>query len=69
MGKIGHKEKDTDKPIHYIVEDGIKAIYREDGSLWEAYDTEADSADTKDISSKLAEDKKDKLGSFMGRNK
>jgi len=69
MGKIGHKEQDTDKPIHYIVEDGIKAIFKEDGSLWEAYDTGDDPLDTKDISSKLSEDIKDKLSSFMARNK
>ena len=69
MGKIGHKEKDSDRPIHYIIEDGIKAIYKEDGSLWEAYDIAADPKDTKDISSRLTEDKKDKLGSFIARNK
>jgi len=69
MGKIGHKEKDTDRPIHYIIEDGIKVIFKEDGSLWEAYDIADDSKDTRDISSKLTEDKKDKLGSFIGRNK
>ncbi|MBE3100675.1 MAG: hypothetical protein IMZ47_00150, partial [Firmicutes bacterium] len=56
-------------PIHYIIEDGIKAIYKEDGSLWEAYDIAADPKDTKDISSRLTEDKKDKLGSFIARNK
>jgi len=69
MGKIGHKEQDTDRPIHYIVEDGIKAIYKKDGSLWEAYDISADSLDTKDISSKLSEDIKDRLTSFITRNK
>ena len=69
MGKIGHKEQDSDRPIRYMIEDGIKAIYREDGSLWEAYDTEADIKDTKDISSKLTKDTKDKLSSFMERNK
>ena len=69
MGKIGHKEKDTDKPIHYMVEDGIKAIFKEDESLWEAYDIADDPLDTKDISSKLSGDIKDKLGNFMARNK
>jgi len=69
MGKIGHKEKDTDRPIYYIVKDGIKVIYREDGSNWQAYDIEVDPADTKDISAKLTEDKKDKLNSFIGRKK
>jgi arylsulfatase A-like enzyme len=69
MGKIGHKEADTDRPIQYLVEDGLKVIFREDGSVWEAYDIEADPKDTKDISESLTEDKKDKLSSFINRNK
>ena len=69
MGKIGHKEQDSDKPIHYIVEDGIKAIFKEDGLLWEAYDIEVDPLDKIDISKGLTEDKKDKLKSFIKRNK
>jgi len=69
MGKIGHKEKDTDRPIYYIIEDGIKAIFKEDGSSWEAYDTSDDPLDLKNISTKLTEDKKNKLINFMARNK
>ena len=69
MGKIGHKEKDTDKPIHYMIEDGLKVIYKEGGSLWEAYDIESDLIDKIDISNSLAEDKKDKLSNFISRNK
>ena len=69
MGKIGHKEQDKDRPIQYIIEDGIKAILKEEGSLLEAYDINADPADTKDISSKLSEDKKKKLNSFIKRKK
>ena len=69
MGKIGHKEQDTDRPIQYMVEDGLKVIYRQDGSKWEAYDIEDDPVDNIDISSGLTEDKKDKLSSFISRNK
>jgi len=69
MGKIGHKEQDSDKPIHYIVEDGIKAIFKEDGSLWQAYDIESDPVDRIDISKSLSEDKKSKLTGFIARNK
>ena len=69
MGKIGHKEKDTDKPVQYMVEDGLKVIYKHDGSLWEAYDINADPLDIKDISSSLSEDTKDKLNNFINRNK
>jgi arylsulfatase A-like enzyme len=69
MGKLGHKEKDTDKPIYYILEDNLKVIFRQDGTLWEAYDIKDDPEDTIDISSKLTEDKKDRLNSFINRNK
>jgi arylsulfatase A-like enzyme len=69
MGKIGHKEKDTDRPIHYMVEDGFKAIFRQDGSIWEAYDIVSDPKDAKDISKKITQVKKDKLDSFIKRNK
>ena len=68
MGKLGHKEKDTDMPIHYMIENGIKAVYRQDGSKWEAYDMRVDPADKNDISSKLSKDLKDKLGNFVTRN-
>jgi arylsulfatase A-like enzyme len=69
MGKLGHKEKDTDEPIYYMVEDSLKVIFRKDGSLWEAYDIKDDPEDKTDISSKLTEDKKDRLNSFINRNK
>jgi arylsulfatase A-like enzyme len=69
MGKLGHKEKDTDRPIQYMIEDGLKVIYRQDGDKWEAYDIESDPQDKTDISSDLSQDKKDKLSSFINRNK
>jgi len=69
MGKLGHKEKDTDEPVYYMVEDGLKIIFRKDGSLWEAYDIAGDPKDTKDISKTLTRDKKEKLNSFINRNK
>jgi arylsulfatase A-like enzyme len=67
MGKLGHKEKETDKPIHYMVEDNLKVIFKEDGNLWEAYDIEADPEDKIDISKSLTEAKKDKLNKFINR--
>jgi arylsulfatase A-like enzyme len=69
MGKLGHKEKDTDEPVYYMVEDGLKIIFRKDGSLWEAYDINDDPEDKTDISSSLTEDKKEKLNLFINRNK
>jgi len=69
MGKLGHKEAETDKPVHYIIEYGLKVIFKQDGSVWEAYDLADDPKDTKDISSSLTEDNKQKLESFINRNK
>ena len=69
MGKIGHKEKEEDKPIYYMIEDGVKVIYRAEGDRWEAYDISSDPGETTDISKSLPEDKKDKLNSFISRNK
>lgn len=68
MGKIGHKEKDTDLPIYYMIEGNVKVIYKKDGSSWEAYDIKADPEDKKDISSEISEDIKDKLNIFINRN-
>lgn len=69
MGKIGHKEKETDLPVYYMMEDGIKVIYKEEGKAWEVYDTRSDPKDTVNISSSIPEDKKKKLNKFINRNK
>jgi arylsulfatase A-like enzyme len=69
MGKIGHKEKETDMPIQYMVEDSLKVIFKEEGPLWEAYDIQSDPLDKIDISKTLTEDKKQKLESFISRTK
>jgi len=64
----GHKEKDTDLPIHYMIEGKTKVIYKKDGSSWEAFDVDADLNDREDISSELSKDIKDKLNIFINRN-
>lgn len=69
MGKLGHKAKDTDMPVYYMLEDGIKVIFKKSGGSWEAYDTGKDPGDIKDLSASLMEDKKRKLESFISRNK
>jgi len=69
MGKLGHKEADTDRPVQYMVEDGLKVIFKEDSSIWEAYNLADDPKDTKNIADTLTEDKKDKLRGFINRNK
>jgi len=68
MGKIGSKEKDTDKPVYYLMEDGLKIIYKEDGNLWESYDQISDEYELQNLSS-IDRDKKDKLNSFINRNR
>ncbi len=69
MGKLGHKEKDTDRPVHYMIEDGKKLIYREDRDQFEAYDIKKDPGDKKDTIDKLSRDRKDRLNKFIKRNK
>jgi len=68
MGKLGHKEKDSDRPIYYMIDEGIKVIYREDGSTWEAYKRDDDPADRNNIPSGISGGKKDKLNKFINRN-
>lgn len=63
IGKIGHKEKEADKPIYFYQEDGLKIIYRENGNTWEMYDSKEDPKELNniiDISFK-AEEMKEKL--------
>jgi len=61
--KIGHKEKETDKPIYFYQEDELKIIYREDSSIWEMYDLKEDPKELNNIidTSVKAEEMKEKL--------
>jgi len=69
MGKIGHKEKETDRPTYYMIDGGIKVIYREEGDIWQAYDIGDDPEDKKNIIQDIPGGKKEKLISFINRNK
>ncbi|MCL5071288.1 MAG: sulfatase [Actinobacteria bacterium] len=69
MGKIGHKEKDSDKPIYYLLEDSLKLIYKEEGCVWESYDIKTDMAEKINIYSKVSSKFKDKLNSFINRKR
>ncbi|MHB8276063.1 MAG: sulfatase [Candidatus Humimicrobiaceae bacterium] len=68
IGKIGHKEKDTDLPIYYMLEDNLKLIFKKENNMWEAYDLKADKDEKINIGSHIDENKKDKLQSFTNRN-
>jgi len=63
ISKIGHKEKETDKPIYFYQEDELKIIYREDSSIWEMYDLKEDPKELNNIinTSAKAEEMKEKL--------
>ncbi len=68
MGKIGHKEKDTDRPTYYMIDSGIKVIYRKEGDIWQAYDTDKDPSDKENIISDISGGIKEKLENFINRN-
>jgi len=69
MGKLGHKEKETDRPVYYMIDENIKVIYKEDGSVWEAYDIKADPYNRDDISTSIQDERKDKLNKFINRER
>ncbi|MCL4416636.1 MAG: sulfatase [Actinobacteria bacterium] len=69
MGKIGHKEKDTDKPVYYMLDEGLKLIYKEEEQSYQAYDIAADKPEKLDISAHIDKKIKSKLNSFITRNK
>jgi len=69
IGKIGHKEKDTDKPVYFYRVDDLKIIYRESGSIWEMYNLKEDPKEVNNIidTSSEARDMKEKLRSRAER--
>jgi len=68
MGKIGNKEKDTDKPVYYYRENNMKIIFREDSNMWEMYDLEKDPEEKNNIiSDSYSKYLKDKLCPMINR--
>lgn len=63
IGKLTHKVKDTDRPVHFYQEDNLKIIHRMDVDRWELYDLQSDPAERNDIlaSSEAAEHMKSQL--------
>lgn len=65
IGKIGQKEKDTDKPVYFYRESDLKIIYRESSNIWEMYNLKKDPKEVNNIidTSSIADDMKEKLNS------
>lgn len=63
IGKIGQKEKETDKPVYFYRENDLKIIYRESDDNWEMYDLKEDPKESNNIinTSPMADDMKEKL--------
>ncbi|TKJ45757.1 hypothetical protein CEE35_02845 [Candidatus Aerophobetes bacterium Ae_b3b] len=63
ISKIGHKEKETDKPIYFYQEDEQKIIYRQDSNIWEMYGLKEDPKELNNIigTSVMAREMKEKL--------
>ncbi len=70
IGKLQHKMKPDDKPAHYLRENNLKLIHRQDNNSFELYDLEADPGETNNIvgSSKNTEKMKSRLVEFVHRN-
>lgn len=63
IDKVGHKEKDTDKPVYFYRENDLKIIYRESENIWEMYNLKEDPEEVNNIidTSSMADDMKEKL--------
>jgi hypothetical protein len=63
IGKVGHKEKDIDKPVYFYRENDLKIIYRETENIWEMYNLKEDRKEVNNIidTSSVADDMKEKL--------
>jgi arylsulfatase A-like enzyme len=69
MGKIGHKEKDTDRPIYYMLDNDLKLIFREEDKSYRAYEMDSDKPEKFDVSAHTDQKMKDRLNCFIERNK
>jgi len=63
MGKIGHKAKETDRPVYFYQEDNLRISYRVENNHWEMYDLEEDPKEKNNIfdDSAAAKEMKEKL--------
>jgi arylsulfatase A-like enzyme len=49
MNKRGHREKDEDRPVHFILRDQYKLIHDDGAGSYELYDLGADPEERKDL--------------------
>lgn len=63
IGKLAHKIKETDRPVHFYQEDNFKIIHRVESDTWELYDLDKDPQEQNNIiaSSEAAEHMKNQL--------
>jgi arylsulfatase A-like enzyme len=69
IGKLGHRVKDTDKPVYFYRENDLKIIYRVEEDRWEIYDLQADPQEQNNMmdTSPRAEEMKSKLSPRINR--
>jgi len=69
IGKIGHKEKETDKPVYFYRENNFKIIYQEGNNRWEMYNLKEDPKELNNIigMSSAADTMKEKLNPRIKR--
>ena len=69
VGKLSHRIKQTDKPVHFYRRGDVKIIHREEEDAWEMYDIECDRGEQNNIinGSSLAEEMKSELRSWISR--
>ncbi|MFW6138960.1 MAG: sulfatase [Spirochaetota bacterium] len=67
MNKRGNKEKETDRPIYYYLEENMKTIFDQGKEYWELYDLQQDPEESNNIveSSPKAEQLKGKLKNWI----
>lgn len=65
IGKLTHKMKDTDRPVHYYYENNLKIIHRVESDTWELYDLDGDPQEQNNIvdSSEAVEHMQNQLNS------
>ena len=69
IGKLGHRVKDTDRPVYFYRENDLKIIYRVEDDSWEMYDLQSDPKEQNNLfdTSPMAEEMKSKLRPRINR--
>jgi arylsulfatase A-like enzyme len=69
LGKLQHRARPSDRPVHCYREDDLKVVYREEDESWALYDLRQDPAERQSVadSSPHAEEMKSSLRACMAR--